>query len=77
MSVITRLYSTFVKPSPPYFAGIFIPKAPRRRSPSRTFAGYSPVRSISAGSTSSRRKSWNLRRNAANSGRSWPGNGKG
>ena len=53
MSVITRLYSTFVKPSPPYFAGIFIPKAPRRRRPSRTFGGYSPVRSISAGSTSS------------------------
>ena len=56
-SVITRPYSTCVSPSPPYSLGILMPKAPRRRRPSSTCAGYSPVRSISAASTWSRRKS--------------------
>ncbi len=56
-SVITRPYSTWLRPSPPYCFGILMPKAPSRRSPSITCCGYSPVRSISAASTSSRRKS--------------------
>ena len=54
-----RLYSTLVKPRPPYLWGIFIPKAPILRRRSTTAAGYSPVRSISAESTSSRRKAEN------------------
>jgi hypothetical protein len=46
-------YSDTVKPRPPYSFGIFMPKAPSLRRPSRTCSGYSPVWSIAALSTCS------------------------
>ena len=36
---MTLPYSTWVKPRPPYFFGIFMPKAPSLRSPSITGSG--------------------------------------
>jgi hypothetical protein len=57
-SCITFWYSTLLKPRPPYFFGIFMPKAPSLRRPSITCAGYSPVASISIESTSSRTNSF-------------------
>ena len=59
-SRMTLAYSTFVNPSPPYFLGIFIPKAPSRRSPSSTSGGYSPVASMRIESTSFLRKASNF-----------------
>ena len=55
-SCITFAYSTWLRPRPPYSTGTFMPNAPKRFNASTTAGGYSPVRSISAGSTSSRRK---------------------
>ena len=74
---MTRPYSTWEKPRPPYSAGIFMPKAPSRFSPSTTSFGYSPVASISPGLTRSRRKARSLSKNAVNSGRSLVASGIG
>jgi hypothetical protein len=56
-SCITFWYSALLKPRPPYFLGIFMPKAPSLRRPSTTCSGYSPVASIAIESTWSRRNS--------------------
>jgi len=52
---LIRPYSTWLRPSPPYSVGIFMPNAPSRFNPSTTSGGYSPVASISPGLTWSRR----------------------